>query len=237
MNIFLTGGSGGIGREIVRALAAPKENTVYFTFCQNVQQAEQLVKKFRNVKALRCDLSKSEDIERVKKKLAGVEFDVIINNAFPKFELQEFTRTSWAKVQEAIDVGVKAHFEFIKEFSKPMVKKRQGSIITILSSVVLNKPPAQTVPYVIAKYAMLGFHQALVSDFVKWGLRVNAISPVMVRTDFLSNLPDHYVNMVEESMPSKKLLEAADVAGMVKFCLSRDAAQMNGVNIPLTGGG
>ena len=90
--------------------------------------------------------------------------------------------------------------------------------------------------YIIAKYALLGFHASLVSEFVNLGIRVNAVSPSTVQTSFLSEVPESYVEMVEDTLPQKKLAQPIDVARVVCFLASEKSAYINGANIPITGG-
>ncbi len=233
MNIFLTGGTGGIGQEIIRALSDDPDNLIYFTYHHQEAQARVLEKKHSNAKPIYCDLSKEEEIKRVRKSLSAVEFDVIIVNAFPKVLWQDFYKTEWQAIEHNMQVGVRSAFEFIQSFSKAMKKKKRGQIITILSSVVLETPPAQMAGYVIAKYALLGLHNLLAADLTKYGIKIHALSPAMVKTDFISLLPEHYVTLTRESMPGKELISPQDIANRVQS-LMKDAAQIqNGANIPL----
>lgn len=227
MNIFLTGGSGGIGKEIIKIFTENNENRLYYTYFHN--QPKETSNEC--VKAIKCDLASFPDVCNLIDQLEGVEFDVIINNAFPKLKIQSFYKTEWEPIQHSINVGVRAAFELTKALSRTMKKRREGHIINILSSVILGKAPAQMMPYVIAKYALLGFHNALVSELTKSHIKVTAISPNMVKTGFLSELSEHYIALTKESLPGKKLLDPMQVAEKVKFLVLEDFEDINGVNI------
>jgi 3-oxoacyl-[acyl-carrier protein] reductase len=161
-------------------------------------------------------------------------FDVVINNAFLKLELQPFSQTTWSDVENHLNVGVRAAFELTKAFSRSMVKRKKGHIINILSLVVLGEPPAQMMPYVIAKYALLGFHNALAAELRKYHIKVNAISPHMVKTGFLSKLPDLYIAMTAENLPQKRLLDPARIAEKVKALIYGETDDICGANIPIS---
>lgn len=235
MNIFLTGGAGGIGSAIVRALAADPAHRITFTFWNGGERAAALERECPAAKGLRCDLSRAEEIERVKGELAGVEFDAVINNAFPKVRFSDLQKTQWSEVENAVAVGVRAAFEFSRAFSAPMRRKKSGAIVTILSSSVLGRPPAKMAAYVLAKHALLGLHKVLAAELSRHGVRVNAVSPAMIRTEFLSELPDHYVALAEQAAVAKRLATPEEVAAVVKFLLSDGASYVNGANIPVTG--
>jgi len=226
MNIFLTGGSGGIGRAIIRSLTGEKENTVYYTYWKTKPQADP-----GNAKALRCDLGNREDVRKLVAEHQDIEFDVIVNNAFEKLELKPFLKTEWDDIQHSLDVGVRSAFELTRAFAKSMKRRKQGHIITVLSAVVLEKAPAQMVPYVVAKHALLGLHNALAAELTKSGIRVNAVSPRMVQTGFIAQLPDHYVHMTADSMPNKKLLTPEDVADRVRYLVSEGPDDITGENL------
>lgn len=229
MNIFLTGGSGGIGKEVIRAFLSDKANYVFYTYYHNAPEEN----SSEAVKAFQCDLSSLEDVRRLIDELKDIEFDVIINNAFPKLEMQQFHKTEWKDVQGNMDVGVRASFELTKAFSRAMKKRKSGYVVNILSASVLGESPKQMMPYVIAKYALLGFHNALASEFKESGIKVYAVSPHMVKTDFLSELSDHYIAMTEESLPGKKLLDPAEIAEKVRFLVSDEETNANGINVPI----
>ena len=127
MNIFLTGGSGGIGKEIIRVFLEDKDNRIYYTYFHNTPKEVSDV----SVKALKCDLGSVTDVQRLVSEFKDIEFDVIINNAFPKPEIQQFYKTEWTHVEESIDVGVRAAFELTKAFSRAMKKRKRGYIINI----------------------------------------------------------------------------------------------------------
>lgn len=230
MNIFLSGGSGGIGSEIIKSFSADSDTVIYFTYCHNASKAGSLQKDYPNARGLRCDFSSRDGLLGLISKCSDIEFDVIINNAFSKIILEKFYATDWEKIQEVIDVGVRSAFKLTQALSWSMKKRKKGHIINILSSVTLGDPPAQVIPYVMAKYALWGFHNALAAELTKTGIHVNAISPHMTETAFLSELPEHYIALIKDSLPGKELLKPCEIAAMAKYLVSN---QINGVNVPI----
>jgi len=168
------------------------------------------------VKALRCDLSDPAAVESLVRELTPIEFDAVINNAFPRLELKPLAKVSWGEVERSLAVGVRSAFELSRAFSASMKRRKSGVIVNVLSSVVLADAPAQMLPYVVAKHALLGLHKALAAELGKHGVRVESVSPNMVRTEFLSLLPDHYVALAERQAPGQGLLEPDEVAADVE---------------------
>lgn len=234
MNIFLTGGSGGIGGAIVRLLGKDPTNRIYFTFNQDADSAAALEREFPSVKALRCDLADPAQLEGIKNELAGVDIDAVVNNAFAKLELKNVGQTEWSDVEHHLAVGVRSSLEFSRAFSRGMKLKKKGAIVTVLSSAVVGTPPPGMAPYLIAKYALLGVHQALAADLSPYGVRVNAVSPSMVKTGLLSNVPDHYVNRMEAAAPGGRLTTPEEVAAAVAYLLSNAAPEVNGANLTIS---
>lgn len=216
MNVFLSGGAGGIGGAIVRRLSRRPDVRVFLTYHGSAERARMLEQEHVGVKALRCDLSDPAAVESLVRELTPIEFDAVINNAFPRLELKPLAKVSWGEVERSLAVGVRSAFELSRAFSASMKRRKSGVIVNVLSSVVLADAPAQMLPYVVAKHALLGLHKALAAELGKHGVRVESVSPNMVRTEFLSLLPDHYVALAERQAPGQGLLEPDEVAADVE---------------------
>ncbi len=117
-----------------------------------------------------------------------------------------------------------------------MAKARNGRVVFVLSSVTDGVPPAHLSPYVTIKYALLGLMKSLSAEYRSKNLKINAISPSMADTKFLSEVPEIMVEAATQSMPLKRLASAADIAPVIKFLLSNEAAYLSGVNMPVTCG-
>ena len=121
-------------------------------------------------------------------------------------------------------------------FLPAMAKRGRGRVVFILSSVTLGMPPSAMTDYTIAKYAQLGLMRSLASDFGSKGVRVNAVSPSMVDTPFLTEIPGNMIIQNAAAHPMKRNATPNEIAPMVAFLLSDGAEYMNGVNLPITGG-
>jgi len=122
------------------------------------------------------------------------------------------------------------------EFLPKMVKARFGRVVFMLSSVTFGVPPANMSHYVAAKYALLGLMKSLASEYANRMVTVNAVSPSMVETDFLCDIPEKIVELAAQQHPLNRNASPVDIAPVVKMLLSDEACYLTGVNIPVTGG-
>ena len=117
-----------------------------------------------------------------------------------------------------------------------MAVEKRGRVITILSSVVLGVPPKALTQYTTVKYALLGLMKALANEYATKRITVNCISPSMVETQFLSQINDRFIELTAESHPLKRIATVLDIIPSILMLMADDAAYINGVNIPITGG-
>jgi 3-oxoacyl-[acyl-carrier protein] reductase len=89
---------------------------------------------------------------------------------------------------------------------------------------------------VTAKHALMGLMQCIGTESIRWGVRVNLISPSLNQTDLVSCMPERVFEMAAETHPMGRLCTPADVAGTIKFLLSKEASYLHLANIPVTGG-
>ena len=91
--------------------------------------------------------------------------------------------------------------------------------------------------YVTAKYALLGLMKALACEYADKGLNINVVSPYMVNTKFLADLPGIVGEMPAENHQLKRNAEPGEIAPVINFLLGDVAGYVSGANIAVTGGG
>lgn len=87
------------------------------------------------------------------------------------------------------------------------------------------------------KYSLLGFMKALVSEYKTFNIHFNAISPSMIETKFLENIDERIVELNAFNHPLKRNATKKDIVPMITMLLNKESNYLNGVNIPITGGG
>ena len=106
----------------------------------------------------------------------------------------------------------------------------------MLTSCTINIPPKYLASYVTIKYALLGLVKALSAEYCSKGIEINGISPSMINTKFLNNIPELIVNQNAINSPTKKNLDVDDVIPTFEFLLSEKSNGITGQNIAITNG-
>jgi 3-oxoacyl-[acyl-carrier protein] reductase len=89
---------------------------------------------------------------------------------------------------------------------------------------------------VTGKYAALGLMKCLAAEYASYGIRINAVSPSMMETKFLSDLPSSVIELSAERNPQHRNARTSDVIPAIEFLLSDETGFITGVNLPVTGG-
>ena len=135
-----------------------------------------------------------------------------------------------------MQVSVYSIVEILKSFLPEMQKQKFGRILLMLSAYVQIPDPKFAAPYVTAKYALLGLMKDVAAEYASKGITVNGISPQMIETKFLKDVPELIVEQQRAAGPLQRLLQKEDILPMMKLLLSEEAAAITGENIGITGG-
>jgi len=164
-NCFISGATGGIGKEISKQLAI--KNCNLFLTGTNENKLKKLkndilrINNSININYAYCDVSNLVDIEKLIKKVrkSFKSIDIVINSA-GIFEIKSLGKSTVHDFDESFNVNVRAPFLFSKEFSKDMTTKKWGRIVNLGSSSSYAGFKNGTI-YSATKHAILGFTRAL----------------------------------------------------------------------------
>lgn len=234
-NILILGGSSGIGEALVR-LTAKDSNQVMFTYFQNQERAK-IIERETGAKAVFYDQAQENSVNDLIHHVATGNFDVLVNNAIEPYKREAFLDSSADDLLEYLGRGIRGAFKVCQAFASSVVKRNgSGKIVHVLSSVVMGFPPEKQASYVVLKYAWLGLMRTQAVEFQKLNIQVNAVSPSMTRTPLISDLPERFVKMLEQTLPKGRIATADEVAGVIHFLISSESSYIHGANIPITGG-
>mgnify|MGYP006085888147 CR=1 FL=1 len=187
---------------------------------------------------LKADLSKEAEVNKLLDKIEnhyGTP-NKIVHLAAPKFSNRRFKDLLWEDFQNEIDVSLKSIISILGRFLPKMSKMKQGKVVLMLSSVVINVPPKALAHYTSIKYAMLGLVKSLASEFSDKNIQINAISPSMTETKFLDNINEKLIELNAYNHPLKRNAHLNEITPIIIMLISKESDYINGVNIPITGG-
>ena len=218
--VVVTGGSRGIGAEIVKTLA--NENyKVILNYNNSKEQAEkiqqELLEQGKEIEIIKADVSKKEEAEKLIQFAINKfnKIDVLINNAGISQEglFTDVTEEEWQKI---INTNLNSVFYCTQQALKYMIQKQQGCIINI-SSIWGETGASCEVAYSTTKAAINGMTKALAKEVGPSNIRVNAIAPGIIDTDMNKKLTIEELEQIKEEIPLNKIGKAIDIAKCVKW--------------------
>lgn len=232
----VTGGSGGIGSAICRRLSSEGAHVVICDLNENASQT--LAKEIGNASVETVDISKGEDarsmIERVVDQHG--QLDVLCNNAGinRRGALMELSEDDW---DATFAINITSMFHLCQAAIPHMISAGGGAIVNTASQWGLHPAPAH-IAYNTSKAAVAAFTQNLARDYAPDKIRVNAVCPGEVRTDMLAaglKRTGRTFEDLDKLIPFGRIGKPEEIAALVAFLASEEAAFMCGSLVEITG--
>ncbi|MBQ7745425.1 MAG: 3-oxoacyl-[Ruminococcus sp.] len=235
----ITGGSRGIGLAIAKKLAEGGANiAVLYVGDESEGKAAkaELEQYGTKVEQYFCDVSDFEKSKAVCEQVIE-EFgkvDILINNA--GITRDKLVLNMDEKDFDAvINVNLKGTFNMIKHFYKHFMKNRGGRIVSTSSIVGLIGNAGQA-NYSASKAGIIGLTKSVARELAGRNVTVNAVAPGYIGTDMTNVLPDKVKETMKAQIPAKRIGTPEDVANVVAFLCSDEAAYVTGEVIRVDGG-
>ncbi len=235
---IVTGSTRGIGRAIAEELAQQGAKVVVSG--RNKALAEEVVaaiqQKGGQAIAVMADVSKLVDAQNLVKETLDTwgRIDILVNNAGITRDnlLLRMSEEEWDTVMQ---VNLKGAFNCTKSVARQMMKQRQGRIINI-TSVVGEMGNAGQANYAASKAGLIGFTRSVARELASRNITCNAIAPGYIQTDMTAALDEKVQETLKQQIPLGRLGAPEDVARVVAFLCSDDAAYITGQVINVDGG-
>ncbi|MCQ2186606.1 MAG: 3-oxoacyl-ACP reductase FabG [Bacteroidales bacterium] len=236
---LVTGGSRGLGRAICLKLSQ-MGIPVIINYQSNTAAAEEVCNEITNAGGqaalLRFDVSKPEEINAALDSWEQEHPDdyiaYLVNNAGIRRDNVMFMMPDedWHRV---LDITLNGFFYITRRLLPKMMMRKHGGRIVNMSSLSGLKGMAGQVNYSAAKAAIIGATKALAQEAAARSVTVNAVAPGFIETDMTKDLP---MEELKNLVPAKRFGKAEEVAALVGFLCSDDAAYITGEVISINGG-
>ena len=236
---IVTGGTRGIGFEVVKKFIEQGANVAFFgsrkeTVDKTLAKLKELFPD-KKVMGLYDPISDASAVEaafgRVVEEFGSL--DILVNNAgiSARESLMDYKPEDFVRI---MDLNVNAVFVCSQAAAKLMVKQHSGVILNTSSMVSLYGQPSG-VGYPTSKYAVNGMTKSLARELGKYNIRVNAVAPGVTATDMVAALPKEMVDRISSTIPLGRVGQPEEVANAFLFLASDMASYVTGTILSVDG--
>lgn len=237
-NLLILGASSDLAVALIPKIAGNFQ-TIFAHYHHSVDKLRELQKSCScQLKLLQSDFTSEEDTKCMVDEVAssGVNVTHILHCPSARLKNKHFRKLSWDDYGIMLDTQVRSLYYVTSRFVPQMATYRYGKVVTVLSSVTVGSPPAYMNAYITAKYGQLGFIKSLAAEYADKQVQINAVSPSMIDTKFLRNMPRLVVEHNSANHPLKRNATVEDIIPVVEFLLSDQSSFITGQNLLVSGG-
>src|SRR6476659_3419973 len=226
--VLVTGGNRGIGLAIARSFAEAGDHVAVTHRSGDAPHG---------LVGVRCDVTDTASVDaaftEAEEKLGG-PIEVLVANAGVTKDglLMRMSDDDWDTV---IDTNLAGAFRCARRASKGMIRLRRGRIVFISSVVGLYGGPGKA-NYAASKAALVGLARSISRELGGRGITANVVAPGFIDTEMTAVLPDDQKKAYLANIPAGRFATPEEVASVVRFVASDDAAYITGAVIPVDGG-
>lgn len=234
----ITGGSRGLGAATAKRLAADGYAIaiLYFAHEKEAKKVVQSIVSAHDVAtmAIQADTGNEESVrgavDKIIKRFGSI--DVLVNNAGIVYDVP-FTEKTTEQWQRTMDVNLNGVYYCTKHFLPYMSKG--GDIVNIASTNGIDAYHPDSIDYDVSKAGVIMFTKAMARDLAP-DIRINCIAPGWFDTEMNADLPEEYVKKESDKIAMGRFGKPEEIASVVSFLVSDDAAFMTGSVVVVDGG-
>lgn len=235
----MTGGSRGIGRAVVEALAKAGAK-VAFVYRSSKESADAIVSDLAGqnleVMAIQGDVASKDDAEKAVAEVVEKwgRLDILVNNAgiIKDGLLATMEKEDW---QAVIDTNLTGVYNFAQSVMRQMMSQRYGRIVNI-SSVAAEFGNQGQVNYAASKGGIQGLTRCLATEVGRRNITVNAVAPGFIETDMTLAVRNAAEDEIKKRISVRRLGKPEDIANAVVFLASEEAGYITGHILTVDGG-
>ena len=234
-HVLVTGASGGIGKAISMHLAEAGYS-LYLHYHTNKEAVEELMEAIQplGVEAIpvQADLSLSEGAEKLCSEIHALDH-IVLNSGKAHYGL--VTDVKPKDLEEMINIHISSPFIIIQKLLPKLFKSKKASIVAV-TSIWGETGASCEVLYSMLKGGQNAYVKALSKELAPMGIRVNAVSPGVVKTQMIDQFSEEEKIAIEEDIPLGRMAETREIADIVGFLLSERSSYITGQIIGVNGG-
>lgn len=236
---IVTGAAKGIGRGCAEILARNGANVVLADI--NLEMAVETEQAFKKeglqAKAVQVNVKSVADIEKMVQSAVRSfgTVDILVNNAgiFHATPIEEITEQEWDNI---VDINLKSVFFATQKVLPYMKEKKSGKIVNLSSLAGRNGGFTNGMGYSATKAGIIGLTRGFAARLAQYGINVNAVAPGSTDTGILDGLGESEIRSLTEKIPLGRFGKTAEIASVVAFLCSDEAAFMTGAVVDVNGG-
>lgn len=236
----VTGASAGLGREIALALASQGANVAILARREN--KLEEVAEEIRALSVdclvVKCDVTDNTQVMAAAEKCIAHfgKIDILVNNAGGGHQIDAASGEleEWLRIA---DLNLNSVYRCCRAFGQHMIGNGYGRIINIASMYgLVGSRGTKNSPYAAAKGGVVNLTRALGSEWARYGVNVNAVSPGYFKTEATESMWELVNNIASENTPIKRGGRTGEITAPVCFLASDEASYVVGVTVPCDGG-
>lgn len=226
--VLVTGGNRGIGEAVARRLVADGHQVVVTSRSGDPVDGLDVVA---------CEITDSDSVDAAfgaAEEILGGPVEALVANAGVTRDTL-LMRMSDEDFGSVVDTNLAGTFRCVRRAATAMVRARAGRIVLVSSVVGLYGSPGQ-VNYAASKSGLVGMARSITRELGSRGITANVVAPGFVETDMTAELPEATQKQYQAAIPARRFAQPDEIAGVVSFLVSDDAAYISGAVIPVDGG-